>query len=82
MWNSVSEKRFQYLLCLGEEKPKAAPGGKLLLFREVELHLLAGVPVCHGDHDDDNTGADDGDDDNDELLNTLCSRGSGSSLCS
>ena len=67
MWNSVSEKRFQYLLCLGEEKPKVAPGGKLLLFREVELHLLAGVPDGDGGDSDADTDDDGGDADADDV---------------
>ena len=59
--------KFKDLLCLGKEKPKAAPGGKLLLLREVELHLLAGVPGHDGDHHDDNADADTGDDADDDV---------------
>ena len=40
--------KFKDLLCLGKEKPKAAPGGKLLLLREVELHLLGGIAGVEG----------------------------------
>ena len=65
--NDAKKISFANLLCLSKKEPKATPGGKLLLLREVELHLLAGVPDGEGGDSDADTDDDGGDADADDV---------------